>query len=149
MKWMLFLLFIPFFGVSQNDLKLAVLQYKGGGDWYSNPTAVRNLSVFCNAELNTNLDPDYAMIEVGSEELFNYPMVHMTGHGNVVFDSQEAENLRSYLLGGGFLHIDDNYGMDPFVRPEMKKVFPDREFVEIPTEHAIFNSEILFPERSA
>ncbi|MEL6802344.1 MAG: DUF4159 domain-containing protein, partial [Bacteroidota bacterium] len=99
-----------------SSLKLALLKYNGGGDWYSNPTALPNLAQYCNQTLGTDFDINYATVEVGSAELFNYPWLHMTGHGNVVFNDQEAQNLRLYLMAGGFLHIDDNYGMDPFVR---------------------------------
>ncbi len=125
-------------------LKLALLKYHGGGDWYANPTSLPNLARFCNQYLGTNFDPDYATVEVGSAELFNYPFVHMTGHGNVVFSDAEAENLRNYLIGGGFLHIDDNYGMDPFVRPAMKKVFPELSFIELPFEHPIYHQAFEF-----
>jgi hypothetical protein len=126
-------------------LKMALLKYKGGGDWYANPTALPNLAQFCNRYLNTNFDPDYATVEVGSAELYNYPFVHMTGHGNVVFSDAEALNLRNYLIAGGFLHIDDNYGMDPFVRTAMKKVFPELEFIELPFEHEIYHQRFEFP----
>ena len=129
---------------SQSPLKLALLKYNGGGDWYSNPTALPNLSRFCNQMLGTNLDPDYATVEVGSAEIFNYPFIHMTGHGNVVFSNAEAENLRNYLLAGGFLHIDDNYGIDPFVRTAMKKVFPEQEFIELPFQHPIYRQKFTF-----
>lgn len=125
-------------------LKLALLKYNGGGDWYANPTALPNLSTFCNKELHTNFDPDYATVDVGSSELFDYPFVHMTGHGNVVFSQAEAENLRLYLQAGGFLHIDDNYGMDPFVRPAMKMVFPELEWIELPYTHEIYNTAYAF-----
>lgn len=125
-------------------IKLALLKYNGGGDWYANPTALPNLSLFCNKHLGTELDPYNATVEVGSVELFNFPFVHMTGHGNVVFSDQEAENLRTYLLAGGFLHIDDNYGMDPYVRPSMKKVFPELEFLEIPFDHPIYHQTFKF-----
>jgi len=125
-------------------IKLALLKYSGGGDWYANPTALPNLALFCNTQLGTNLDDDFATVEVGSSELFNYPFVHMTGHGNVVFNDAEAENLRNYLLAGGFLHIDDNYGMDPFVRPAMKKVFPELSFIELPFEHEIYHQKFNF-----
>ncbi len=125
-------------------LKLALLKYNGGGDWYANPTALPNLSRFCNRELGTNLDPDYATVEVGSAELFNYPFLHMTGHGNVIFSDAEAENLRNYLIGGGFLHIDDNYGMDPYVRIALKKVFPEQQMVELPWEHEIYKQKFTF-----
>ena len=126
------------------SLQLALLKYNGGGDWYSNPTSLRNLAVFCNRNLGTNLSPDYATVEVSSIEIINYPFVHMTGHGNVVFSNQEAENLRNYLIAGGFLHIDDNYGMDPYVRIAMKKVFPELEFVELPFDHEIYHKKFDF-----
>ena len=125
-------------------LQFALLKYNGGGDWYANPTSLTNLAVFCNGELQMNIDPDYATVEVGSADLFNYPFVHMTGHGNVVFSDTEAENLRNYLIAGGFLHIDDNYGMDPYVRLAMKKVFPESEFVELPWEHPIYHQRFNF-----
>lgn len=127
-------------------LKLALLKYSGGGDWYANPTALPNLAEFCNEELGTSFDRDYATVEVGSADLYNYPWVHMTGHGNVVFSAAEAENLRNYLIGGGFLHIDDNYGMDPYVRTAMKQVFPELEFTELPYEHAIYHQKFEFKE---
>ena len=134
-----------FYGfVSEPSLQLALLKYSGGGDWYSNPTALPNLAKFCNKQLNTNLEEDYATVEVGSASLFNYPFVHMTGHGNVVFSAADAQNLRNYLLAGGFLHIDDNYGMDPFVRTAMKQVFPELDFIELPFEHEIYNQKFTF-----
>lgn len=126
------------------SLKLALVKYNGGGDWYANPSALINLSAFCNKFLNTNFDIDYATVEVGSSDIYNYPFLHMTGHGNVVFSDQEAENLRSYLIAGGFLHIDDNYGMDPFIRPAMKMVFPELEFVELPFDHEIYHQKYDF-----
>ncbi len=126
-------------------LKLALLKYNGGGDWYANPTALTNLAKFCNSELKTSLDQAYSTVEVGSAEIFNYPFIHMTGHGNVVFSEMEAQNLRNYLLAGGFLHIDDNYGMDPFVRPSMKKVFPELDFIELPFSHPIYTQKFNFP----
>ncbi len=129
---------------TEPSLKLAVLKYNGGGDWYANPTALPNLAVFCNQQLGTNLNANFATVEVGSVEIFNYPFIHMTGHGNVVFSDAEAENLRTYLIAGGFLHIDDNYGMDPFVRPAMKKVFPDLEFKEVPFDHPIYHNAFEF-----
>lgn len=125
--------------------KIAKLKYAGGGDWYANRTALPNLASFCNQNLLTNFDTEDAVVEVGSQELFNYPFVYMTGHGNVTFNLQEAENLRKYLTGGGFLHIDDNYGLDKFIRPQMKKVFPELEFVELPVNHSIYNQKYKFP----
>src|SRR5216117_579002 len=104
--------------------KIALLKYNGGGDWYANlETSLPNLIKFCNENLGTNINPEQGIVEAGSPELFNYPFVHMTGHGNVIFSEQETKNLRNYLVGGGFLHISDNYGLDAFIRKEMKKVF--------------------------
>ncbi len=125
--------------------QFGVLKYNGGGDWYSNPTSVPNLVEYCNTNLNTSIDPEVPYVEIGSPDLFNYPYMHMTGHGNVVFSAQEAENLRLYLEAGGFLHIDDNFGMDPFVRLQMKKVFPEYEFIELPFKHGIYHQSHDFP----
>ena len=126
------------------ELKIAKLKYSGGGDWYANKTALPNLIAFCNAALKTNIAAEEDIVEVGGPELFLYPYVYMTGHGNVVFSDQEAENLRAYLIGGGFLHIDDNYGLDKFIRLEMKKVFPNLDFVEIPFDHPIYHQKYDF-----
>lgn len=127
-----------------SSIKIALLKYNGGGDWYANPTSLKNLIKFCNENLKTNIISEYATVEVGSSEIFNYPLLHMTGHGNVVFSNQEAENLRNYLMAGGFLHIDDNYGLEPFVRREMKKVFPDLEFRELSFDEKIFHQKFNF-----
>ena len=137
-------LLLSYTSPDKGTLKMALLKYNGGGDWYANPTALPNLASFCNEVLNTNFDPEYEEIEVGSAELYNYPFVHMTGHGNVIFSEAEAENLRNYLVGGGFLHIDDNYGMDPYVRVAMKKVFPELEFIELPFEHEVYHQKFEF-----
>jgi hypothetical protein len=128
----------------QNHLKIAKLKYQGGGDWYANKTALPNLISFCNQEMRMNLAPEEDVVDVASKDLFYYPYVYMTGHGTVIFNDQEASNLRNYLMAGGFLHIDDNYGMDAFVRLEMKKVFPDAEFVELPFDHPIYNQKFRF-----
>ncbi len=132
-------------GYSQKGVQIALLKYNGGGDWYANPTSLKNLIKFCNENLHTNLVADYATVEAGSPEIFNYPFIHMTGHGNVFFNEQEAQNLRNYLIGGGFLHIDDNYGINPYVRPQMKKVFPELDFVELPFDHPIYHQKYDFP----
>ena len=125
--------------------KIGLLKYNGGGDWYSNlETSLKNLIQFCNQNLNTNINPEQGIVEVGSPDLFNYPFIHMTGHGNVVFSMQEAQNLRNYLTGGGFLHISDNYGLDKFIRPQMKKVFPELDFVELPFDHPIYHQKYDF-----
>ncbi len=125
---------------------LAVAKYKGGGDWYGNPTSLPNLIAFCNANINTQMNSTPETVEIGSTDIFQYPLVHMTGHGNVFFSTEDAENLRNYLISGGFLHIDDNYGMRPYVTKELQKVFPDLELVEIPKTHDIFNIAYKFPE---
>lgn len=131
---------------AQSTLHIAKLKYNGGGDWYANKTALPNLIKFCNQELNMNMAPEEDIVEVGSSDLFLYPYVYMTGHGNVMFNDAEAANLRKYLAGGGFLHVDDNYGLDKFIRLEMKKVFPELELVQIPFDHAIYNQKFKFPK---
>jgi hypothetical protein len=139
------ILFLSLFILVQPPtLKLGLLKYNGGGDWYANPTALPNLAQFCNKNMGTNLELTYGTVDVVSLELFNYPFLHLTGHGNVVFSDREASNLRKYLMAGGFLHIDDNYGMDPYIRPAMKKVFPELEFIELPFEHEIYKQKYIF-----
>lgn len=138
------LIFLPLFTFGQNTYQIAVLKYNGGGDWYANPTSLPNLISFSNKNIGTNIQQEPAIVEVGSDDIFNYPFLHMTGHGNVVFSSTESKNLRNYLLGGGFLHIDDNYGMDPFVRTEIKKVFPETKLIELPASHPIFHIRYEF-----
>lgn len=138
--------FYYLFGFSQQPtVQIALLKYNGGGDWYANPTSLPNLIKFCNQNIVTNINPDNAVVEVGSADIFNYPFVHMTGHGNVIFSAQEVQNLRNYLIGGGFLHIDDNYGLNKYIRREMKKVFPEFDFVELPPNHAIYHQKFDFP----
>ena len=129
----------------QAQLKIAKLKYGGGGDWYANKTALPNLIKFCNEQFAMNLSAEEDAVEVGSRDLFSYPYLYMTGHGNVVFSSEEAQNLRNYLIAGGFLHIDDNYGLDKFVRIELKKVFPELELVELPFTHPIYHQKFNFP----
>lgn len=130
--------------VAQPSIKIAKLKYNGGGDWYANKTALPNLITFCNENLHANIAEKEDIVEVGSTDLFYYPYVYMTGHGNVVFSDDEAQNLRNYLISGGFLHIDDNYGLDQFIRLEMKKVFPDLEFIELPFDHPIYDQKFKF-----
>jgi hypothetical protein len=146
MKYILLSVFsiLTFVSFSQGTYQLAVLKYNGGGDYYANPSALPNLISFCNQNLNTNISKDVPYVEVGSPDVFMYPFIHMTGHGNVVFSAAEIENLRKYLLGGGFLHIDDNYGMNEFIRVELKKVFPAVELVELPFNHPIFHQKYDF-----
>jgi hypothetical protein len=124
--------------------KIARLKYEGGGNWYVSPTSLPNLIHFCNQNLGTRINPEEGVVEPGSPDLFNYPFVHMTGNGNVVFNQQEADNLRKYLIGGGFLNINDSYGMDKFIRTQMKKVFPELDFVELPFNHPIYHQKYNF-----
>ncbi|MBK7873248.1 MAG: DUF4159 domain-containing protein [Saprospiraceae bacterium] len=130
--------------IAQRSLKLALLKYNGGGDWYAVVDALQNLTNFCNEQLNMNFDQNYATVEVGSAEIFNYPFLFMTGHGNIVLSDAEAENLRNYLIGGGFLYVDDDYGMDKYFRLAIKKVFPEKELVELPYEHPVFHQKFNF-----
>ena len=143
--FVLFLLFCSASMFTSAQVKIALLKYSGGGDWYANPTSLPNLVKFCNANMGTNIQADIPTIEPGSADIFNYPFIHMTGHGNVIFSEQEVSNLREYMLAGGFLHIDDNYGMDVFVRPQIRRIFPDYELVEIPFNHPVFHQQYDFP----
>jgi hypothetical protein len=138
---LLFLLCCP----SQGQ-EIAVLKYRGGGDWYANPTALPNLIRYCNAETGTDLEADPATVSVDDPAIFQYPFLHMTGHGNILFSEKEAENLRTYLLAGGFLHIDDNYGMAPYLEKELPKIFPDKKLEEVGANHPIFQEPYPFPE---
>ncbi len=128
----------------QPTLKIGKVKYGGGGDWYCNKTSLPNLIKFCNQNLKMNIHPEEDIVEVGSVEIYNYPFLHLTGHGNVVFTDAEVTNLRKYLISGGFLHIDDNYGLNKYIRREMKKVFPELEFLELPFIHPIYHQKYNF-----
>ncbi|MES2811116.1 MAG: DUF4159 domain-containing protein [Bacteroidota bacterium] len=141
---------IFFFGIllfwnANYSQEIALLKYNGGGDWYANPTSLPNLIKFANLNINTRIKSKPATVAPGSTDIFSYPFIHMTGHGNVVFNNQEADNIRNYLASGGFLHIDDNYGMDKFIREEIKKLFPNNPLLEIPVSHPIFQKPFVFP----
>lgn len=138
-----FLLLLSATGNAQS-MKMGLLVYNGGGDWYANPTSLKNLAAFCNEQLHTSFDLKEAQVEIGSPDLFNYPFIHMTGHGRWAVSDAEAKNLRIYLESGGFLHIDDNYGMDPYVRPALKKVFPELELVELPFSYPVYHQKFNF-----
>lgn len=149
MKILLFVFFalLTLSGTTQNQgVKIALLKYNGGGDWYANPTSLPNLISYCNLNLKTNIYPDPSTVELGTPEIFNFPFVHATGHGNIIFSENEAINLRAYLEAGGFLHVDDNYGLNEYFRREMKKVFPEKELVELPPSHPIFHQKYDFNE---
>jgi len=140
----LLMLFFIVTAFAPPGIKIARLKYNGGGDWYANKTSLPNLINFCNRQLSLNLATEEEVVEVGSSELFNFPFIHLTGHGNIVLSEQEAKNLRNYLIAGGFLHADDNYGLDKFFRKEMKKVFPELNFVELPFNHPIYHQAFQF-----
>ena len=140
-----FFILLPLACMSQSTYSIATLKYNGGGDWYANPTALPNLIEFSNKNLGTNIKESPDIVEVGSSDIFNYPFIHMTGHGNIFFSNEEASNLRKYLLSGGFLHVDDNYGLDEFFREEITKVFPNKKLIQINSNHIIFNQSFSFP----
>jgi hypothetical protein len=144
MKKILYILLLGL-GLTTTAQEIALVKYSGGGDWYANPTALPNLIAYCNTNINTKIAPKPVTIELSSSALFLYPFIHITGHGNIVFNDTEVNNLRKYLLGGGFLHIDDNYGLDQYIRREMKRVFPELDFVEISKDHIIFQEPYSFP----
>ena len=144
MKPYLFLLALSF-SIITHAQEIAVVKYNGGGDWYANPTSLPNLISYCNKNINTTIKSKPETVELSNPNLFSYPFIHLTGHGNVFFNEIEIKNLRNYLLSGGFLHIDDNFGLDVYIRREMKKVFPDKDFIELPTNHLIFQKPFAFP----
>ena len=137
----LFFLLVSVMSFSQ---EIALVKYSGGGDWYANPTSLPNLIKYCNQNINTKIKPKPGTVEPSSPDLFSYPFVHMTGHGNVVFSGADVSNLKNYLTSGGFLHIDDNYGMDQYIRKEITRLFPNNDLIEIPANHQIFQKPYLF-----
>lgn len=145
MKIVLKIIFLIVLSTSLTAQEVAVLKYNGGGDWYANPTSLPNLIQFCNQNINTKIKEKPQTVETASLDIYQYPFIHMTGHGNVFFTPEDVTNLRNYLLSGGFLHIDDNYGMDKFLRPELQKLFPEKELIELPASHPIFNYHFKFP----
>ena len=149
MKFLAVILFLisSSIGFGQSGVKLALVKYNGGGDWYANlDTSIPNLIQFCNDKLGTNLDKNQAVVELTDPNIYQYPFLHLTGHGNIVLSDQEIQNLRKYLISGGFLHMDDNYGMDEFLRPQIAKVFPELEFIELPPSHPIFHQTFDFDQ---
>ena len=145
MKQIIFL-FLTYISVSTYAQDVAILKYNGGGDWYANPTAIPNLIAFTNQNIKTNISKNPRIVSVGSEDIFSFPIVFMTGHGNIYLSDNEAKNLKNYLISGGFLHISDNYGLDKFIRRELKKVFSKLELIEIPVNHLIYNQSYKFPK---
>ncbi|MBC8045909.1 MAG: DUF4159 domain-containing protein [Fimbriimonadaceae bacterium] len=130
--------------VHAQQIQFALLKYSGGGDWYNDVHSLKNLAEFCNKNLQTDISTEYVVVESGSPEIFNYPFVYLTGHGNIIFNDAEAENLRKYLISGGFLFINDDFGLDPYIRVSMKKVFPELEFIELPYTHPVYHQKYEF-----
>jgi hypothetical protein len=124
--------------------QIARLKYNGGGDWYNDPSAEINLLKFISSNTNIKVKDEYKFVDLSSDEIFSYPFLFLTGHGNIAFTSSEAERLRKYLEAGGFLYIDDDYGLDKAIRREMKKVFPVNDFLELPFSHPIYNNVFDF-----
>ncbi len=145
MRKFLIIILVFFNVLTIQGQQIAVLKYDGGGDWYSNPTALKNLIQFCNKNINTTIEPQPQVVHLEDPILFDYPFIHMTGHGNVVFSDEALKNLKTYLMGGGFLHIDDNYGMKPYVLTQIQKLFPEKELKEIPSDHPLFGIHFKFP----
>ncbi|MCG2430369.1 DUF4159 domain-containing protein [Aequorivita xiaoshiensis] len=145
MRLIILSFFLCIYTTTLQAQEIAVLEYGGGGDWYANPTSLPNLVKFCNENINTTINEKTKTVTPASIDIFDYPFVHMTGHGNVFFSAEEAENLRNYLFSGGFLHIDDNYGMDTYLRKEIVKLFPNKELKELPANHPLFNYHFKFP----
>ncbi|SOS52903.1 conserved exported hypothetical protein [Tenacibaculum dicentrarchi] len=143
MKNILFFILLINYSFSSAQ-QLAVLKYKGGGDWYANPTALPNLINFCNKNIHTAIDLKTQTTTLDDDTINNYPIVFITGHGNIFFSEEETIVLRNYLTAGGFLHISDNYGLDKYIRREMKKVFPTLNFQEIPNQHPIYHQTFSF-----
>lgn len=145
MRKFLIIILVFFNVLTIQGQQIAVLKYDGGGDWYSNPTALKNLIQFCNKNINTTIEPQPQVVHPEDPILFDYPFIHMTGHGNVVFSDEALKNLKTYLMGGGFLHIDDNYGIKPYVLTQIQKLFPEKELKEIPSDHPLFSIHFKFP----
>jgi len=127
-------------------VKLARVKYSGGGDWYNDPSSERNLLEFVRKNTNILVVPTYTYVDLATDNLFAYPLLFLTGHGNINFTDREVRNLRAYLENGGFLYIDDDYGLNEFVHREMKKVFPNQNFVELPFNHPIYNIHFNFTQ---
>ncbi len=126
-------------------LFVARVKYGGGGDWYSDEQSLPELLAHVRSETLLNVAPAPEVVELSNDRLFTFPYLYLTGHGNVVFTEHETTRLRQYLEQGGFLHIDDNYGLDEAIRREMAKVFPQQEFTELPFDHAIYHTHYTFP----
>lgn len=131
---------------SDDDFRIARIQYRGGGDWYNDPTSLPNLVRFARQHIPISVSERFDDIPIGSRDIHRYPFAFMTGHGNLTVNQTEANNMREYVDNGGFLYIDDDYGFDPYVREFISIAFPDDELVELPFNHPIYNQVFEFPE---
>jgi len=139
-KILLLIALIPALAFPQKEgFQIARLKYSGGGDWYNDPSAEVNLLNFVSQNTNIKTTPEYVFVEIGSPDIFNYPFLFVTGHGNIVFSQTEAERMRTYLDNGGFLYVDDDYGLDKAFRREIKKIFPDNDLVELPFDYGMYH----------
>jgi hypothetical protein len=136
---------IPVLGQKNDLFQIGRVKYAGGGDWYNDPTEEVNLLNFVKAHTNLKVKAEYKFVDIASDEIFSYPFLFLTGHGNIVFTDDEILRLRKYLEGGGFLYTDDDYGLDKFIRREMKRVYPDKDFVELPFNHKLYHVVYDFP----
>ena len=127
------------------EFSIARVNYGGGGDWYCDPSSIPNILSYLTKNTSIKAAHDEYRIKLTTKELRGHPYLYMTGHGNIRFTDEEIIQLREYLMGGGFLHTDDNYGLNTSFRREMKRVFPDRDFVELPHDHAVFHSFFDMP----
>lgn len=139
------LLFTAAYAQTDPAFQIARLKYNGGGDWYNDPSAEVNLLTYVSQHTNIHVKPEYVYVEINSDNLFSYPFIFLTGHGNVVFSDAEVKRLRTYLDNGGFLYIDDDYGLDKAIRRELKKIFPDINLVELPFNYGLYNCLFPFP----
>lgn len=128
-----------------NGFKIARLKYNGGGDWYNDPSEEVNLLKFVAQNTNIKTKPVYEFVDLTSGNIFEYSFLFMTGHGNIVFSDIEATKLRTYLENGGFLYVDDDYGLDKAFRREIKKVFPEKDLTELPFSFGLYHSFYDFP----
>jgi len=134
------LFFVDALSQAKPEFQIARLKYSGGGDWYNDPSAEINLLRFINQETTIKVNPEYVFVDIASDDIFNYPLLFITGHGNIVLSDSEVSRIRKYLERGGFIYIDDDYGMNRSIRREFKKVFPNQEFTELPFSHKIYHT---------
>lgn len=147
-RFICFLLFTTgslFSQSNDNAFQIARLKYSGGGDWYNDPSSEVNLLNFIKINTTISVKPEYVFVDVNSDDVFSYPFLFLTGHGNIVFTDAEVKRLQLYLENGGFLYVDDDYGLDKAFRREIKKVFPDKDLIEIPFSYGLYHCVYDFP----